>query len=264
MAKFIMIRKITILFLVMFVLSSCGSRERIIYFQNIGEVSPEVTDKFEPVIKPDDLLIVSVTSGTPEAAAPFNLTSAQLSSSETVETGNVMRQEPYITYLVDSNGDIQFPIIGNIKIGGLTKTAAKAKIASELSKYIVDPTIMMRIVNFKISLLGEVNSPGIKEVRTERITLPEAISSAGDMTINGKRQNVLIIREINGQKTYNYVDMTQADFMNTPFYYLSQNDVVVVQPNNSKIKNSTFLGANLSLIFSTVSFIITIVTIITR
>jgi polysaccharide export outer membrane protein len=259
-----MIRKFVVLLLIAFVLGSCGSRKKIVYFQNIGEVSQEVTDKYEPTIKPDDLLIISVSAETPEAAAPFNLASAQMSNSETVATGTVLKQEPYITYLVDSKGQIQFPIVGDIKIGGLTKSDAIAKISEEVSKYIVKPHVMMRIINFKFSVLGEVRSPGIKVVRTERVTLPEAISDAGDMTINGRRQNVLIIREIEGKKTYNYVDMTQADFMSTPFYYLSQNDVVVVQPNNSVIKNSTFLGANLSLIFSTVSFIITIVTIITR
>jgi polysaccharide export outer membrane protein len=264
MTKFIMIRKITLLFIIAIVFGSCKVREKNVYFQNIGDVNLATSGTYEPAIKPDDLLVIVVSAATPEAAAPFNLSSSQLSNSETVETGSTLRQEAYTTYLVDYNGEIQLPVLGKVKVGGLKKSEAVSKINTELSKYIINPETKIRIVNFKVSVSGEVNSPGPVQLRSERLTLPEALSAAGDLTINGRRQNILIIRDNGAQKTYNYVDITKADFINSDFYYLSQNDQIYVEPNSARLKNSTLVGANIGILFSTISLVITLITLATR
>jgi len=258
-----MIRKITVLFLIALLLGSCASRKKIVYLQNISKIGELEKISYEPKIKPDDQLVISVYSSSPEAVVRFNLNTTQLSATEGVRSASAMVQPAFTTYLVDYNGEIQFPIIGAIKIGGLSKSEAIAKVKNELLVYVKDPVVTMRILNFKVSVQGEVNKPGAVSLATERITLPEAISGAGDITIYGRRDNVLIVREVDGQKTYNYIDMTKADYINSPFYYLTQNDLVVVEPNKVKM-NSSAVGPNIAVIFSSISLLITIITIATR
>jgi polysaccharide export outer membrane protein len=172
-------------------------------------------------------------------------------------------QAQYQTYLVDSKGEISFPVIGSIKMGGLTRTEAVEKLKSELEKYVKNPIVNLRIVNYKVSVFGEVLRPGTYNIRTERVTLPEVISMAGDMTIYGSRNNVLVIREENGQKTHSFIDMTQADFINSPYYYLTQNDQVYIEPNKTRI-NSAAVGPNIAVGISALSLIITIIALVTN
>jgi polysaccharide export outer membrane protein len=259
-----MIKKIALLLLIASALGSCVSKEKIVYMQNISTVLPSENISYEPSIKPDDLLVVNIFSPTPEAVMRFNLLTTQTSQSTNVTSGATSMQDPvFYSYLVDINGNIHFPIIGDIKLGGLTKTQALEKLNTELKEYITDPIATIRITNFKVSVLGEVNSPGEITVVTERITLPEVLSKAGDLTIYGKRDNVLIIREANGQKTFNYVDLTKADFINSPFYYLTQNDIVIVEPNKTKV-NSAVIGPNTSVVISAISILITVVALLIR
>ncbi|MNK00933.1 Polysaccharide biosynthesis/export protein [compost metagenome] len=257
-----MVRKILLLFIVVSILSSCSSREKIVYFQNISEMNNENIVKYEPKLKPDDLLMIIVSAPDSEAAAPFNLPAVGVSGTN----GGVDMVNPqlrYQTYLINNDGDIQFPVIGNLKLGGLTRSEALTKLNAELKKYINNPVVNMRILNYKVSVFGEVARPGTFEIATERITLPEALSRAGDMSIYGNRHNILVIREIDGKKTHNFVDITKADFINSPFYYLSQNDLVYVEPNKTKI-NSSVVGPNTSVIISSVSLLITLIALLAR
>jgi polysaccharide export outer membrane protein len=134
-------------------------------------------------------------------------------------------------------------------------------VQQKIGVYIKNPIINLRVMNFKVSVQGEVSSPGTYTVDSERVTLVEAISKAGDLTIYGKRDNILIIREIDGVKSYNRVDITKADFINSPFYYLAQNDVVYVEPNKTKI-NGAAIGPNTGVIISITSILITLITLI--
>ena len=161
------------------------------------------------------------------------------------------------------NGFIDFPVIGRIKVGGLLRSEVTELLQNKITKYIKQPVVTIRLENFKIAVQGEVNSPGIYSVGSERITLIEALSKASDLTIYGKRDNILIIRENNGVKTYNRVDITKADFINSPYYYLAQNDVVYVEPNKTKINNSK-IGADTGLIFSITSILVSVITLIIR
>jgi polysaccharide export outer membrane protein len=164
-------------------------------------------------------------------------------------------------YLVDANGFIDFPVLGKIKVGGLTRSEALLLFQQKIAAYIKNPIVNLRIMNFKVSIQGEVTLPGTYPIASERVTLIEALSMAKDLTIYGKRDNILIIREINGVKSYNRVDITKADFINSPFYYLAQNDVVYVEPNKNKV-NGSAIGTNTGVIISITSLVITLITLI--
>ncbi len=215
------------------------------------------TLNFEPKLQPDDLLSIIVSAETPEVTMPFNLPQIQ----GNYQVGN--NQNGIKTYLIDAFGNIDFPVIGKVKLAGLTRTEANDKLVSEVSAYITNPSINLRILNYKISVLGEVVQPGNYVVSSERITFLEALSLAGDLTIYGQRNNILIIRETDGKKIFTRIDMTKADFMSSEFYYLKQNDVIVVEPNDTRV-NASVVGPNLSLIISALTLLTTVVVIILR
>ena len=240
------------------VLVSCASKKDIIYLQNADSVkSSNEFSNYEPKLQNDDLLSIIVSAEQPELTVPFNLPKIQ---------GNYQldsNQENIKTYLIDTNGFIEFPVIGKIKLAGQTKTDAVKALENKIREYITNPAVNLRILNYKISVIGEVNKPGSYKISSERITLLEALSQAGDLTIYGKRNNLLLIREIDSKMTYNRIDITKADFIDSDFYYLSQNDVIVVEPNKTKI-NSSVIGPNSSVIIATISLLITSLLILSR
>ena len=243
--------------------SSCASRKDMTYYQDIDKLQ-QSGSTYDTELKPDDLLVIIVSSSVPEAAADFNMESYSIvGASAAGNPEGASMPARYQSYLIDKNGFIQFPILGDIKLGGLNRTAAIDLMKSKLAVYIKDPGVNMRILNYKIAVQGEVTRPGTFTILTERVTLPEALSMAGDMTIYGKRNNVLVIRESDGQRTYNFVDMTKADFINSPFYYLTQNDLVYVEPNKTKM-NSSVVGPNISIALSALSLLITVVALLIR
>jgi polysaccharide export outer membrane protein len=254
--KYLFLMKKTFPFLVFFLFFSCASKKDIVYYQNIDGInSLQNTTSYEIKIQPDDLLMIIVSAEDPEIAMPFNLASVTVSS-----TANLMSatgQQTIQPYLVDKNGSIEFPVLGKLQVGGLTRTEVLQLLKDKVGVYIKNPIINLRIINFKVSLQGEVNFPGTYSVASERITLIEALSMAKDLTIYGKRDNILIIREISGVKSYNRIDVTKADFINSPFYYLAQNDVVYVEPNKTKI-NAAAVGPNTSVIISAISILISL------
>ena len=239
-------------------LSSCGSRKDIVYLQDVeNDATINQALSYEPVIKCDDMLSVIVAADQPDLTIPFNLPQIQ---------GNYQvndNQEGIKTYLVDATGYIDFPVIGKVKLAGLTRTQAKNELEVKIKEYIKEPSVNLRILNYKISVLGEVNKPNTYKIASERVTLLEAISLAGDMTIYGKRNNVLVIREVDGKKTFNRVDLTNKDFISSPFYYLNQNDVVMVEPNKTRI-NSSVIGPNVTVTISAISLLTTIAIILFR
>jgi polysaccharide export outer membrane protein len=259
MKYFLLIKKI-IPFLFVILLFSCASRKDVVYYQNIdGTKSNGNTNSYEVKIQPDDLLLIIVSAEDPEIALPFNLRT--ISIENTNRPNIVTGQETNQTYLVDAKGMIDFPILGSMKVGGLTRTEVLKMLKDKIAIYIKDPIINIRITNFKVSVQGEVTLPGTYNVVSERITLVEALTMARDLTIHGRRDNILIIREIDGVKSYNRVDITQADFINSPFYYLAQNDVVYVEPNKNKV-NGAAVGPNTAVLISITSLLITLVTLI--
>jgi len=247
---------IIIYLLLLVSLSSCLSRKKIVYLQGQQTQSSDQVN-YEPMIQNDDMLSITIMSSEPELAAPFNI--EQIQNSGVTGSTNLAKT----TYLVDNQGEIEFPILGKMKVTGYTKTEFKQYLKDRLAIYIKDPIINIRILNYKVSVLGEVSKPGTYQLTGDRITLLEVLANAGDLTLYGKRDNILVIRDYLGTKTYNRVDITKADFVNSPFYYLDQNDVIYVEPRKAKI-DSTAIGSNIGTIISILGFVITTTILLTR
>ncbi|WPO79084.1 polysaccharide biosynthesis/export family protein [Flavobacterium sp. KACC 22761] len=242
--------------MLLFLCFSCGSKKDVVYYQNIDKMSmPQNANSYEVKIQPDDLLMIIVSAEDPEVAIPFNLTTVAVANSGRLDSAT--GQQTVQSYLVDRAGMINFPVIGKLQVGGLSRTEVLTLLQSKISIYIKNPIINLRIMNFKVSLQGEVTLPGTYPIASERITLIEALSMAKDLTIYGRRDNILVIREINGAKSYNRVDITKSDFINSPFYYLAQNDVVYVEPNQTKV-NASVVGPNTSVIISAISILVSL------
>lgn len=244
-------------FLVIF--SSCGSRRNMVYFQADSTLINTVFDQYIPKIQKNDILTIVVTAADPKVTAPFNPLSTMSSSNMTQGVDLALRP----TYTVDDQGEVTLPMLGKVYIEGLTRLEAMNKIRLELSQYIKDPGVNINFNNFRVSVLGEVARPGSFVMPTERVTVLEALGMAGDLTIRGVRENVTVIREVDGKKSIHRLDLTQQSTLNSPYYYLSQNDVIYVEPNKAQINNSK-LGANTNIIISIAGLLITVISVLTR
>lgn len=241
------------------VFNSCGSRREMVYLQ---PDSTELTTKFEqfvPKIQPSDILTIAVTAADPKVTIPF---APMAANSPTNMNSNLdMALRP--TYTVDAEGYITFPMLGKVKLGGLTRLEAIAHLRKALAEYINEPNVNINFNNFRVSVLGEVSRPGSFVMPTERVTVLEALGMAGDMTLRGVRNNVLVIREVDGQKQMARLDLTKQDVLNSPYYYLAQNDVIYVEMNKAQMNNSK-LGANSSIIVSVAGLLVTVISVLTR
>lgn len=239
--------------------SSCVSRKEIVYFQGIDQiprsVNRDLTNNLE--IQPDDVLTIRVSAPEQEAALPFNLTKS-LGAQENIS--GVVELE---TYLVSDKGTIVFPVIGTIEVKGLTNIELAIKIQGLIDGYVKDPIVNVRILNFQVTVLGEVNSPGTFSIEDDHLSITKALSMAGDLTIFGKRDNILIIGEKDGMKTHAYLDLTNANVVNSPHYYLRQNDVIYVEPKGTRRQSASSLGIASSYI-SVASALITIIFLLTK
>lgn len=249
----------TLCILALMVLGSCGSRKHMVYLQNDSTQINTLYEQHIPKIQPNDILTIVVTAADPKVTAPFNPMSSMTTSNMNQSVDLALRP----TYTVDNDGDITLPMLGKTHIAGLTRLQAIEKVRAELSQYIKDPGVNMNFNNFRISVLGEVAKPGSFIMPTERVTVLDALGMAGDMTIRGIRNNVLLVREVDGQKTTHRLDLTKESTLNSPYYYLVQNDVIYVEPNKSQINNSK-LGANSNIIISIASLLITVISVLTR
>ena len=235
--------------IILLVVVSCVPKKSVIYLQGQQNQS-NVSSNYEPLIQQDDMLYIHVSSTVSEVAVPFNI------DSQTVGNSGGSFDSQKQSYLVDNAGNIEFPILGTISVSGYSLNKLKEILKEKLVVYIKDPVINIRLLNFKVTVLGEVASPGLKNVSSQRMTVFEAIAAAGDLTPFGKRQNILLIREYQGVKTFNRIDITKADFVNSPFYYLDQNDVIYIEPRQSKI-DSAAIGPNVTAIISILGFVLT-------
>lgn len=251
--------KLLKLALLVLLLNSCASRDKIVYMNNVENSQQEISNFYEPTIQPDDILSIIISSSNPELVKMFNV--GFIVSQPQVEQS--AGQQRLQSYMVDKDGYIDFPTLGRIKISDYTTNQAADLLKEKLKSQVIDITVNVRILNFKISVQGEVNRPGTHNVESQRITLLQALSMAGDLTIYGKRKNILIIREQNGKRTFNRVDITKSDFIDSDFYYLKQNDLVYVEPNNTKV-NSSVVGPNVTLALSAASLLLSIIVVLTR
>ncbi len=249
MKYFFVIKKTTLLVLVSFLLFSCVARKNMIYYRNIDSLNnKQMSFSYELKIQPDDLLLIAVSCDDPEISKPFNI-----GGSNNIVGSN---SEPGVSCLVDANGMIDFPVLGKLTIAGLTQTELIKMLNEKISFYIKKPLITVKIKNYKVTIQGEVKSPGFYNFDSERFTLVEALLKAGDLTVFAKRKNILIIRQVDGIITYNRVDITKVDFINSPFYYLRQNDMVYVEPNRLRIQGAAS-GREFNFLFSAASSFLT-------
>lgn len=225
--------------MVAMLLASCSSPKNVAYIQNSDSIDYSRSEVlYDARIMPKDILTITVNTVNPEASAPFNL----FVSSELSANRSVGGQRALQTYLVDNKGCIEFPVIGTIKVGGLTKSACEKLIHDKIQRFMnaeENPIVTVRMSNYKISVLGEVDKPGMFTVSNEKINIFEALAQAGDLTIYGVRDRVKLIRE--DEKGHKYVytlNLNDAEIINSPYYYLQQNDVIYVEPNKVKAKNS--------------------------
>ena len=252
------IRTLLLIALSAFTVASCTSKKKIAYFQGVDDKTIADQARYYQVrIMPNDNLHITVSSINPEAVKIFNSLNTEISTNINSESLNIMG------YIVDNDGNINFPVLGTIHLGGLTKAEAIDLLKDKISEYVIDPTVNIRFINYKVTVLGEVARPGTYTIKDERITLPEALGLAGDMTIYGKRDNVLVYREVDGKQTFQRIDMTSPDVFTSEYFYLHQNDVVYVQPNRAKSGSSAY-NQNLSLGVSMVSLLVTLITVLTR
>jgi polysaccharide export outer membrane protein len=246
--------------LCMILMSSCVPKKKILYLQDIDSSLTTNELNYKSLIKKDDILRITVTSENMELVQPFN----QFINSTNQGSLNGVGQSQLFGYLVDNNGEIVFPLLGNIEAAGKTREEMTGFLQSLLrEKFVKDAVVDVRIVNFKVTVLGEVNRPGTFNLDYNRITLLQVIGQAGDLTIYGNRKNITILRDVDGVQTSHRVDLTNSDFIDSEFYYLQQNDVVVVEPNYAQVQAAGF-NRNASLYVSVASILLSLIVIISR
>lgn len=245
-------------------LVGCTSYKKVPYLQNPEQVNELQANLalYDAKIMAKDLLSITVNTTDPQAAAPFNLT-VQTPMNAAMSNINTTTQPTLQQYLVNNKGEIDFPVIGRIKVGGLTKNEAEDVIKDKLKSYLKEtPIVTVRMANYKISVLGEVARPGTFTVSNEKVNILEALAMAGDMTVYGIRDNVKLIREdADGKREIFTLNLNNADLIVSPYYYLRQNDIIYVTPNKTKAKNSD-IGSSTTLWVSATSILVSIASLI--
>ncbi len=241
--------------------AGCGSYyKQVPYFQNSDsyEASSD-SSMYDARIMPKDLITITVSASDPSVAMPFNLVVPTVVNSNSTTTSQPVLQK----YLVDNDGNIDFPIIGELTVGGLTKGEAEALIVSELKRYLKEtPIVSVRMTNYNISVLGEVTKPGTFTIDDEKITILEALAMAGDMTVYGQRKDIKLIREdAKGRRKVIELDITKPDIIASPYYYLQQNDVLYVTPNKVKARTAG-ISSSTTIWFSVSSALISFATLL--
>ena len=244
--------------LVLFTLIGCKTKEKLVYFQN-DSVSDTI-QHYQTILEADDFISIVVTAEDTEQAAQFNL---PVQGGQLLNNGYLQGNSARAGYLIDQEGNINFPILGKIQVASLEKNEAIALLEEKIGVYINQPVVHLQIENFKITVLGTVSRPGTFRIPNERITLLEALGLAGDLSLNGVRNNVLVIREINGLKQEYRVDLTSKELFNSPVYYLKQNDVIYVEPNMAARSQSTFIRSNSGVFASIISVVVSTLSTIT-
>jgi polysaccharide export outer membrane protein len=249
----------------MLLFSGCVSKSKINYFQQKNETNDSLVANtsnrnYTPVFKFDDYLSIEVTSLDEESTKLFTLNSLNNANQMPNYANGIAATSGY---LIDANGFINMPVIGEVKLVGLNRMEATELIKSKLTEFITNPIVNIRIQNFKVTVLGDVRIPGSYNIPNERITLPEVIGIAGDLNITGLRNNILVIRDVNGVKTEYRVDLTSKDVFKSPAYFLTQNDVVYIEPNRAK-RNSSIISSTAGVLISITSLIVTTINLVTK
>ncbi len=243
-------------------LTGCTSSKDILYFQDIDQTAPQkIEAQYEPVIMKDDKLQIVISGPDKQVVMPYNFT---LSSN--VNTGYTSAQS-IIPYLVDSHGDIDMPGLGRIHVEGMRRTDLVEHITALLTSQglVKDPVVSVSFLNFRITVLGEVKAPGTYTVPSERVTVLQALGMAGDLLITADRNDIILIRDVDGKQTHINFDLTKSDILNSPYFYLHQNDVIYVPQSATRIAQGTTATGLWSIVLSSLTTLVTVATfLITR
>lgn len=259
-------RKIQILALlvVAFTAASCVTQKQMTYLQGADasaadSLNKQFTSQTEAIIRNGDALTVFISALDQEAVIPYNLPTVVYATpgSNSVQTTPMLQY-----YTVDEEGNIELPVLGKVHVAGLKRTEVAEEIKSLLETQVLNPLVQVSIIGAKVSVLGEVNAPGQVPMTTGRLTILEALAAAGDLTPYGKRDNVLVTREVDGKLQMARVDLRSTDLMTSPYYFLQQNDVVYVSPNKVRAISSANAGLWLSMVSTVASAATVIVTVI--
>jgi len=260
------LRQLAMLALVAITAASCVTQKQMTYLRDADAsqaqaINANFTSQSETVLRNGDAITVFISALDPEAVTPYNLPTAVYA---TPGTDQVQVTPTLQYYIIDANGDVTLPVMGAVHVAGLTSTAAAQAIRAQLEQQVVSPSVQVRLINAKISVLGEVNHPGQVAMTGERMTILDALAAAGDMTVYGRRDNVLITREVDGKIELARLDLGSTDLYNSPYYYLQQNDVVYVSPNKVRAISSTNAGLWLSVVSTALSATTVIVTVVKK
>lgn len=263
-----MIARINLLIFLALSFASCRGTKDVTYFQEGRESSgndrvvfpnfdkdakPKIPT-FEAIIQPNDILSIYVSSLSPEATAFFNETNTpdQSNSAFTTRTS--------VGYMVDATGFIEMPLIGKVKVGGLTTKVARDTLTHRLEAFLQSPTVRIYYENFRVTILGEVARPGVFTVTNEKLSLTEALGMAGDLTVFGDRKRVTLIREENDEKKFVQIDLTSRDLFQSPYYYLHSNDVLYIEPVKARVAQADNFYRVAPIVMSTLTLIAVLVT----
>ena len=240
-------------------LTDCTTSKKIIYFQNLDDAELKPLDtQYEAVIKKDDRLTIVVSGPDKLVCAPYNLTLNEMSSTGSL-TGNGNPENVTLGYLVDSEGNIDFPILGKIHVEGMTRNELVSYLTKEIGKDIKEPIVYVSFRNYKITILGEVKNPGTYTVESEKINILQALGYAGDLNLTAQRENILLLREVDGVLTHHIIDLKDKEILQSPYFYLQQNDVIYVLPSATRVATATTAVGIWSVILSSITTIIALI-----
>ena len=257
------ILKIGLSVLIVCTLCCCSSSKRnLVYFDNIPDEPSGIlgTSNFDIRLVPMDELFITVNSTNPEATVDYNLPLSNPAKSSSLD--NLTSTPTQQTFIVDREGNINFPVLGKIHVAGMTTDQLTEYLTKQISENVYDPIVRVQLINFKVNVLGEVKEPAVIEVKTERFSILDALASVGDATEYANRKHVVVIREIDGVKHYQRLNLQDATIVESPYFYLRQNDVVYVEPNNIKEANSKY-NQNNAYKLSVVSALVSGISVIT-
>ncbi len=244
-------------------ITSCVNTKNVPYFQDISLANKSIMDSTslytDPKIQPDDILSITIFTIDPQTTAIIN--QATTSQALGASSASTIGSQQISGYLVDKNGEVELAVIGKIKLSGLTTYEARDLIRERVEKLYNQPSVQVRFANFKVTVLGEVARPAAYTLPNEKVSVLDAIGLAGDLTIYGKRENILLIRDNNGKKEFARFDMNSSKLFNSPYYYLKQNDVIYVEPNKARVAaNNASRTQTLAILGSALSVLIILIT----
>lgn len=253
-------RRLFFAILTAFVLAGCSSLKDVLYFQNIDKASLRpLAQEYEAVIKKDDRLIIVVSGPDKTVTSPYNLTLAE---------NGYYNQNPELStlsYLVDPEGNIDFPILGKLHVEGMTRNQLVTYLTNEIGKDVKDPIVYISFKNFKITVLGEVGHPGTYTIESEKVNVLQALSYAGDLQLTAQRNGILLLREVDGVMEHYKIDLTDSSLLESPYYYLQHNDILYVQPSLTRVATATssigLWTSGLSVLSTVLALVITAMTL---